>query len=159
MAKTNQGDDLILTSTDERNRETERQEIAWLHTAPDKVFLYVSMPENVEPFASYSWSRGNHLASCCKLALAMHAIQCPVCRKSAGQMATDKARAVAITTWLGTSVATHVSIGKRVATGGIAGPHAYKRAVNCKLGGVDYYGWYYESAGQYCRLTKAKGTK
>ena len=61
-----------------------------------------------------------------------------------------------ITTWLGTAVATHVTVGRSVYVGGIAGRYARKRSVDCRIFGVRYTGWYYESAGDYCRLKKAK---
>ena len=42
------------------------------------------------------------------------------------------------------------------AVGGIAGPYARKRSVECQIYGVRYVGWYYETAGDYCRLRRAK---
>lgn len=64
----------------------------------------------------------------------------------------------AITLWTGTVVASHGNciIGNKVRVGGIAGPHAYKRAVDCRIFGCRYVGWFYESAGDYCRLHKSK---
>lgn len=93
---------------DAANRETERHEIEWLKTHPDKVFLYCKHdPKSVH-------------------------------------------------TWLGTSVATHVYLGPKV-NGGLFGFRSYKRSVDCRIFGVRYVGWFYESAGDYCRLRKAKG--
>ncbi len=63
----------------------------------------------------------------------------------------------AITTWLGTVLSTQgLLIGPSVLVGGIAGPHARKRSIDTHLFGVRYVGWYYESAGDYCRLRKSK---
>lgn len=141
-------------TTDERNRETEREEIQLLQTGLDKVFLYVKMPQT-EPFASRAWARGDHIKPCCVVARNMHAICCPICRLTASEMDAQAARDTLITTWVGTSVATHVAIGQRVNVGGIAGRHSYKRAVSCRIFGKQYHGWYYESAGDYCRLKLA----
>lgn len=123
-----------VDSTSAHNKRIEAEEIEWLHTAPDKVFLYVKLPtDNGPTIASdgfrgfYAWARG------------------------------DKDRGLAIQTFLGTSVATHVYVGPRTSGGLFSGYHAtYKRHVTCKLFGVKYHGWYYESSGDYCRLSKAK---
>lgn len=61
-----------------------------------------------------------------------------------------------VTTWLGTDIATEVLIGGKCHTGGIAGRNSFKRSVDCRIFGVRYVGWFYESAGDYCRLRKAK---
>lgn len=61
---------------------------------------------------------------------------------------------VAITTWLGTVVSQRCEIGPRRNVG--FGMHTYRRAVDCRIFGVRYVGWYMESSGQYCRLRKAK---
>lgn len=143
------------SESDARNRETERAEIQWLQTGPEKVFLYVKMPQT-EPFASRSWTRGDSIAGCCKVALAMHAIRCPICGQTSEVMQARADKATDITTWLGTPVASHVAIGQRVNVGGIAGQHSYKRAVSCRIFGKQYHGWYYESAGSYCHLKLAK---
>lgn len=104
--------------TDARNRETEQQELTWLQTAPEKVFLYVSERQPNDTSIWYGrWRIG---------------------------------------TWLGTPLDEHALIGRKVAVGGIAGPHAHKRSVECRIYGTRYVGWYYESAGDYCRLRKAK---
>jgi hypothetical protein len=66
----------------------------------------------------------------------------------------DGGKRIAITTWPGTSVATHVYIGPRRNIG--FGWHSYRRAVSCRIFGVLYHGWYFESSGNYCRLRKAK---
>lgn len=36
------------------------------------------------------------------------------------------------------------------------GNHSIRRAVTVRIFGVLYHGWYFESSGDYCRLTKAK---
>lgn len=119
------------TGTEARNKQTEQDEIAWLKTGPDKVFLYVKMPDSYEeePYAK-------RMAMC---AFAMGGIHSPN-----------------ITTWLGTSVATDVWVGRsqRIGFGG-----ATRRAVTCLIYGIRYNGWYFESSGSYCRLRKAKERK
>ena len=93
-----------ITDAVKHNRELEAKELEWLRTGPEKVFLYVRMPD-------------------------------------------------AITTFLGTPVATHVVVGLRVRMG-FGG--AYRRSVSCKIFGVRYVGWYMESSGSYCRLRRTK---
>jgi hypothetical protein len=61
---------------------------------------------------------------------------------------------VAITTWLGTVVSERCQIGARCNVG--FGYHTYRRAVDCRIFGVRYVGWYMESSGNYCRLRKSK---
>lgn len=61
---------------------------------------------------------------------------------------------VAITTWLGTKVSETCVLGRRRQVG--FGMHTYRRAVDCRIFGVRYVGWYMESSGNYCRLRKAK---
>lgn len=39
-------------STDARNQETERKELDWLRTGPDKVFLYVTHPRGLDGFST-----------------------------------------------------------------------------------------------------------
>lgn len=39
------------------------------------------------------------------------------------------------------------------------GHHTYRRAVTCTLFGVAYHGWYMESSGDYCRLTRSKAKR
>lgn len=113
---------ICTPDTNTKNRETERREIQWLQTGPDKVFLYVHMPHGptVGQSRSFFWTHGDHL----------------------------------LQTWLShTPVATHVYIGPRR----MMGFHgSYRRPVTCRLYGVRYHGWYYESSGDYCRLTRAK---
>lgn len=98
------------------NREIEARELAWLKTAPDKVFLYVKEPPDAnDPRAWY------------------------------------------VATWPGTIVSDgRAFVGPSVPVGGISGCDATRRSVECRIFGVRYVGWYYESAGDYCRLRKAK---
>lgn len=119
-----------IANVEEHNRGTEQAELAWLHTGPDRVFLYVKMPE---------WARTQRAGL----------IGCTPVEP------TDKGWP-SITTWLGTPVATHVWLGPSAPVGGIAGSYARRRAVRCRIFGVRYVGWYYETAGSYCRLRKAK---
>lgn len=44
-----------ITDTDAHNRETERKEIEWLKTSPDKVFLYVRDAKDGAPWAITTW--------------------------------------------------------------------------------------------------------
>jgi hypothetical protein len=116
-------------SVDARNKETERIEIDWLKTGPDHVFLYV------------------HFA---------------VLSRDATGRATVWARSgngenpSYIMTWLGTRVSESCYFGRSSVVGGIAGYGSRKRSVDCRIYGVRYVGWFYESAGAYCRLRKAK---
>jgi hypothetical protein len=137
----------------DRNRETERKEIVWLMTGPDRAFLYVTMPSPVS-LGAYSWAQGDAIRSCCRLARHHAATACPVCQRTAAQMEGDYRKRIEVKTWLGTSVATHVYIGPRRNVG--FGWHTYRRAVSCRIGGVLYHGWFFESSGDYCRLRKAK---
>ena len=109
------------------NLEVEKQEIEWLKTGPDKVFLYVRMSAKDEVVGR------PHL---------------PIYVEQRGQDSPQ------ITTWLGTPVATHLYIGPRRQMG--FGRHTYRRGVTCRIFGVLYHGWYMESSGDYCRLRKAK---
>lgn len=61
-----------------------------------------------------------------------------------------------VNTWMGTVVSGSAMVGRKVPIGGIAGRHSYKRSVSCRIFGVKYVGWFFESAGDYCRLRKAK---
>lgn len=55
-------------------------------------------------------------------------------------------------TWMGTTVSSWCYCGPRVYDnfGG------YRRSVRAVIFGRNYYGWYYESSGQYCRLKRCK---
>ena len=59
-----------------------------------------------------------------------------------------------IQTWTGTVLDPRAWFGPRRYIG--FGYHTYRRAVTCTLFGVAYYGWFYESSGDYCRLKRAK---
>ena len=102
-------------ASDARNRETERREIEWLKTAPDRVFLYVSHPKGIDGFST---------------------------------------RVANVHTWLGTVVSSDTVLGSRAYVG--FGFNSWRRSVSCRIFGVRYVGWYFESSGQYCRLKKAK---
>jgi len=60
-----------------------------------------------------------------------------------------------IRTWPCTVVSTVCHVGPKSNAGGIAGRYTFKRSVECRIYGTRYVGWYYESAGDYCRLRKA----
>jgi hypothetical protein len=59
-----------------------------------------------------------------------------------------------ITTWPGTVVCESASVGPRCNVG--FGYHTYRRAISAVIFGTLYHGWYMESSGDYCRLTRAK---
>lgn len=59
-----------------------------------------------------------------------------------------------IHTWLGTVVSSDAELGPRSYVG--FGFNTWRRSVRCRIFGVRYVGWYYESSGDYCRLRKAK---
>lgn len=61
-----------------------------------------------------------------------------------------------ITTWPGTRVDKHAWMGPRRYVG--FGYHTYRRALKCQIEGFNYHGWYMESSGNYCRLTRSKGS-
>ena len=64
-------------------------------------------------------------------------------------------RVANIHTWLGTVVSTGPTLlGPKAYVG--FGHNSYRRSVDCRIFGVRYVGWYYESSGDYCRLRKAK---
>lgn len=112
-------------TTAQHNRVVEANEIQWLKSWPEKLFLYVMIPRDGQVYSFTSFSQSLMLS-------------------------------VGITTWLGTVVSTSCYIGPRKPVGGIAGRYAYKRAIDCRIYGCRYVGWFYESAGDYCRLRKAK---
>lgn len=147
------------SDVDARNRETERKEIAWLQSAPDRVFLYVGLSKWYYglPYAQrfVTSGLGSRVKSCCRLAHSMHAIKCPVCQLSQSEIASASERDATIGTWLGTPIATHVRIGRSVKFPGF-GCGSVRRSVDCRIYGVRYVGWYFESAGDYCRLRKSK---
>ena len=61
-----------------------------------------------------------------------------------------------IQTWAGTVIDARTWFGPRRYIGYNG---AYRRAVTCTLFGVAYHGWFMESSGDYCRLTRSKGKK
>lgn len=97
----------------------EQQELDWLKTGPEKVFLYVKLPNERNPYTSQG----------------------------------------AITTWLGTVLDPSATFGQ-LREFPCFGPFPSKRrAVSCRIFGVLYHGFYYQSSGSYCRLRKAKRQK
>lgn len=133
-----------------RNREAERQEIARLQTGPAKVVPYVG---HAQPPA---YSMRTRLQPCCLLTRKQNGLKCPICQTSRADIEARYLTHADITTWLGTAVATHVEVGpaRRFACWG---PFpSVRRAVRCRINGTRYHGWYYESSGNYCRLTRSK---
>jgi len=60
-----------------------------------------------------------------------------------------------ITTWPGTVIDACPYVGtKRLFR--VFGARTTRRAVECRIFGARYVGWYFESSGDYCRLRKAK---
>jgi hypothetical protein len=139
-------------SCDVRNREVERQEIQQLQTAPDHIFLYVRLTPQLRPFESRSWARGQNVPTCCRLAIKRSALKCPICGTSCEIRLSQGD--VQIITWMGTPVATHVTVGQARKFYGYA--RSTRRPISCRIFGVQYHGWYMESSGDYCRLKKAK---
>ena len=134
------------------NEVLERAEMAYLRTGPDRAFLYVRMPQDVRPTERCDWANGRGMSSCCKVAVKLGGKACPICRKPVSQDAYN--RTCDITTWLGTPVGTHVAIGRQYQTPTYDGWPSKRRSVSCRIFGVKYYGTYYESSGDYCRLRK-----
>ena len=93
----------------DHNKQVEQDELGWLRTAPERVFLYVRTLE---------YGRAN------------------------------------IITWLGTVVG-NAELGPEREFPCFGG-FSIRRSVNVCLFGSWYYGWYYQSSGDYCRLKKAK---
>jgi len=130
----------LTTSAHDHNLEVERQEIAHLQTAPDRVFLYVTESTIVK--------------SCCRLAVKHGTGEagCPICRTRLA----DMQKGPAITTWLGTHIATHVELGPVYKIPAFGGWPSSRQSVRCRINGVQYHGTYYKSSGNYCRLQKSK---
>lgn len=116
----------VVTDTVAHNRQVETIELAGLGRHPERVFLYVRLPQHARDTKAPCSAR-----------------------------ADTELDSPAITTWLGTAVTTCCNIGRSVPVGGIAGRHARKRSVDCRIFGTRYVGWYYETAGDYCRLRRA----
>jgi hypothetical protein len=137
---TSNGDTPIVSTqadTDAHNRKTEQAEIAWLKTGPDKVLLYVKQTDTTEETYQDALSKGWTPETTERKNWASHRWD--------------------IQTWMGTRVSEgRAYVGRSVNVGGIAGYHARKRSVDCRIFSVRYVGWYYETAGDYCRLRKAK---
>lgn len=128
-----------LPDKEAHNKAIEAKEIEWLQTSPDKVFLYVQI-----------------------IALSKRTIGSRMVAMTNGgdsrAVASFNGDKLGIATFLGTNVATHIYIGPRV-NGGLFSFHSYKRQVTCQIFGVKYHGWYFESSGDYCRLTRNKNQK
>lgn len=105
------------------NKQLEQIEIAQLMTHPDRLFLYVKMPDRTQ-----------------------YEIDNRITPLSGAQ----------ITTWLGTVVSEKCSVGTYYSCPGFYGQCSKRRPVNCTIFGVKYYGTYFESSGNYCRLRRAK---
>ena len=129
----------LACSVEAFNKQKEHQEIEWLRTGPDKVFLYVTLPKDL-----------THRPTCGSDSA--HAQ--PQFATASG----DVKAGLKIGTFLGTPVATNIVIGPKVIAGfqGHFRGGTYRRAVSCKIFGVQYHGWYMESSGDYCILKRAK---
>ncbi len=128
-----EGTPLAAQDADAYNKALEAQELASIKTGPDKLFLYVKTVDTTEE----SWQK----------ALASGWTPETTERKHWQSSRVD------VGTWLGTRVSDWVSLGTKsyIGFGG-----AYRRSVSCSIFGVKYHGWYMESSGDYCRLTKSK---
>lgn len=151
------------------NQEVEKQELAWLKTAPDKVFLYVKMPEaHYEIEYDHNGAYVGYIVPS-KFKTKQECETEIEARINAGKLKRYDSRGfniryfaskvqplsgAKITTFLGTEVATGVCIGSKAQVG--FGFHTYRRSVDCRIFGVRYVGWFMESSGDYCRLRKAK---
>jgi len=112
--------------TDAYNKACEQTELEHLKTHPDKVFLYVR-------HAGWTDIHGAHMP---------HA-------RGKGEYWSHECK---ITTWPGTVLAEHAWIGSECHDN-FGGTRA---AIECMIFGVRYVGWAYTSAGDYCRLRRAK---
>jgi len=125
----------VHVDTEFANRWREEREIEWLRTAPDRVFLYVAKVDTTEETYQDALAKGWTPETTKRENWASHRWE--------------------IRTWLGTRVSDgRALIGSRRSIG--FGYHSYRRAVDCRIFGVRYVGWYMESSGDYCRLRKSK---
>lgn len=144
-----------VTLADHANRCTEAAELASYQTHPDRVFAYVRRVRP-EPSGYFVKTRGTAIAWAgsrehaeAEIARLQHdgdtrplfvVAQVPDLEWSIG-------------TWLGTPIATHVTVNPH-RTPGFNG--SYRHHVRCKIAGAWYSGWYYASSGDYCRLRKCQ---
>jgi hypothetical protein len=61
-----------------------------------------------------------------------------------------------VTTWPGTIIGPCAHMGPAYKTPGFGGWPSKRRALSVVIFGILYHGTYYESSGNYCRLTRAK---
>ncbi len=133
--------DVTPTTVSDTNREIERKEIEHLRTHPDKAFLYVRKVDTTDEVYNKALIQRE------KDGWPSHL---PDRRQDYISHRWE------VTTWLGTSVCTYVYVGP-VRSFRCFGPFPSKRrAVTCYMFGKVYYGWYFESSGNYCRLRLAK---
>lgn len=111
----------------EHNKQVEARELEWLKTGPEKVFLYVKA-------AGSNRVRFN--------------------RRGRSGERNQSHGPYTVHTWLGTVLDPQARIGSEVFSNLDFWTH--KRAITCTIFGVRYFGWFYESSGDYCRLKKAK---
>lgn len=167
-----EGTPLEAKDADAYNKEVERQEIDWLKTAPDKVFLYVRMPEaHYEIEYDHNGVYVGHIEQ-------NHFKTKQDCEKeiesriNAGKLKRYDSRGfnvryfasrvqpmtgTKVHSWLG-GFETPCHVGSRQVMGfqGHYRGGSYRRSVECRIFGVRYVGWFMESSGDYCRLRKAK---
>lgn len=116
-----------ISDVQKHNEQVQAEELEWLKTGPDKVFLYVK-------------SAGTHRAS--------------FSRSGRSGERNQSFGPYQVHTWLGTVLDANAQIGREVYSNFDYWTH--KRSVRCQIFGIQYYGWFYESSGDYCRLRKAK---
>ncbi len=115
-----------VSDVEAANRETERKELEWLKTAPDKVFLYVKTDAPRETMFTGDFRTVWHSAEV---------------RTWLGTIPN--------------SLTPNALVGPRRHFSAF-GHRSTRRAVSAFIFGVRYVGWYMESSGDYCRLRKAK---
>jgi hypothetical protein len=88
------------------------------------------------------------------------ALQEPACTRAMLYVTLDKGAVPScgtygrIHTWTGHELDARAHFSARRYIG--FGYHTYRRAVTCTLFGVAWHGWFMESSGDYCRLTRSK---
>jgi hypothetical protein len=160
--------DPAVTDIDAKNKATEQEEIAYWQTGPEKISAYVRIPEAWRIFIDYHslhgvpWHVRHALDKLTPIEYAtkqaaLDAILTLNTRWSGYSLSyrassVEKFAQAKVGTWLG-GFQTPAWIGQshHIGFGG-----STRRPITCRIFGVLYHGWYYESSGSYCRLKRAK---